>query len=299
MVKFTIKDSYRHAVSPKVRGFIDLTRPFTLIAPFFCGIFVSLMAANFYGFAINFEKMLLISIVLLLSQAGAQSINAVFDYDIDKINKPYRPIPQGIVSKNQALFFGSALLVSSVSLALAANLLFGLFILGIAFCAVMYSMPPFRLKRILWLNNFIQALPRGFLSVNAVWAMYGSISDFPPLVFGIMMFLFLMGAQTTKDFPDIEGDKKFGIKTLPVVYGNKAVFLMMPFFVMQFLFLFLAIYYGLVSIKWWYFFGLIPLVGVLLVNIKNSSSYIENNYSWVIMYLTLTFSFIIGIFAVR
>ena len=48
--------------------------------------------------------------------------------------------------------------------------------------------------------------------------------------------LFLVGAASTKDFADIEGDRAGGCKTLPILHGpRKAAWIIAPFFVLPWL----------------------------------------------------------------
>ncbi len=57
-----------------------------------------------------------------------------------------------------------------------------------------------------------------------------------PWYIGLIFALFLLGAASTKDFADIEGDRAGGCKTLPIVYGvRKAAWMIAPFFVIPWL----------------------------------------------------------------
>ena len=48
--------------------------------------------------------------------------------------------------------------------------------------------------------------------------------------------LFLLGAASTKDFSDIEGDRAGGCRTLPITFGvRKAAYMIAPFFVFPWL----------------------------------------------------------------
>ncbi|MEB3166707.1 MAG: hypothetical protein VKO65_08565, partial [Cyanobacteriota bacterium] len=50
---------------------------------------------------------------------------------------------------------------------------------------------------------------------------------------GAVFALFLLGATTTKDFADVEGDRATGSLTLPVRYGaQQAALVIAPFFVL-------------------------------------------------------------------
>ena len=57
----------------------------------------------------------------------------------------------------------------------------------------------------------------------------------PWFIGGIFMF-FLLGATSTKDFSDMEGDRLGGCRTLPIVFGvRKAAYMIAPFFVLPWL----------------------------------------------------------------
>ena len=53
-----------------------------------------------------------------------------------------------------------------------------------------------------------------------------------PWFIGAIFGLFLLGASTTKDFADMEGDARGGCRTLPIVYGvRRAAWMISPSFV--------------------------------------------------------------------
>ena len=57
-----------------------------------------------------------------------------------------------------------------------------------------------------------------------------------PWYIGAIFGLFLLGASTTKDFADMEGDRRGGCRTLPIIYGVKrAAWMISPSFVLPFL----------------------------------------------------------------
>jgi 4-hydroxybenzoate polyprenyltransferase len=88
------------------------------------------------------------------------------------------------------------------------------------------------------LANFTMAIPRGILLKLAGWAMVAPIWSAEPWYIGLVICLFLLGAASTKDFADIEGDRAGGCRTLPIVYGvRKAAWLISPSFVFPWLLL--------------------------------------------------------------
>ncbi len=106
------------------------------------------------------------------------------------------------------------------------------------FITYAYSGPPFRTKRFGILANVTIAIPRGCLLVVAGWSAVASPADPEPWLLGMVMGLYILGAATTKDFSDMEGDRQYGCITLPIRYGIRAsAWMIAPFFVLPFLIL--------------------------------------------------------------
>ena len=100
----------------------------------------------------------------------------------------------------------------------------------------LYSAPPVRTKaRGIWANVTI-AIPRGVLLKVAGWSCVKSVLAVEPWYIGLIFGLFLLGASSTKDFADMEGDRAGGCRTLPIIYGVRtAAWMISPFFVIPFL----------------------------------------------------------------
>ena len=99
-----------------------------------------------------------------------------------------------------------------------------------------YSAPPFRTKRLgIWANVTI-AIPRGVLLKVAGWSAVKTAVGVEPWFIGGIFGLFLLGASTTKDFADMEGDARGGCRTLPIIYGvRRAAWMISPSFVVPFM----------------------------------------------------------------
>ena len=93
----------------KVAGFVQLSRPFTLIAPA-SGVFAGgLMALAFYGrlggIGSRMDLIFILGIASLLYamiNSASNALNQVTDLEIDRINKPSRPIPSGVITVREA-----------------------------------------------------------------------------------------------------------------------------------------------------------------------------------------------------
>jgi 4-hydroxybenzoate polyprenyltransferase len=173
-----------------------------------------------------------------LLNAASNVVNQVCDLSIDRINKPTRVLPSGRLSPAAAVrlalgFYGASLLAAAT---INASV-FVLFAIG-ALATVIYSVPPMRTKRFGWWANVTIAVPRGVLLKVAGWSVTKSVFAPEAWLIGAVFGLFLLGATTSKDFADEEGDRAGGCRTLPVVHGRvQAIRLIQPFFTLPFLLL--------------------------------------------------------------
>ncbi|MCB9933962.1 MAG: UbiA family prenyltransferase [Planctomycetes bacterium] len=229
-------------------GYLRLARPFTLLAPAL-GMASGGIVAYFADGAkplhgADFLRVLLLgTIAAALLNAASNALNQIFDLDIDRINKPGRPLCTGDVSALGAGIFAAITLALALVLATVVSTLtrnwatLALFAAASAF-SVAYSVPPLRMKARGWWANLTVALPRGTLLKVAGWSLAQSVLSIEAWFIGLVMGLFLVGATTTKDFADVRGDAAYGVKTLPVMYGPaKAAKLVAPFIVLPFLLL--------------------------------------------------------------
>lgn len=271
----------------KLKIYLELVRPFTLIAPM-VGFFSGAIIAS--GQMPNFVCLVgALSAVVL--NAASNVVNQYFDLEIDKINKPFRPFPSGRVSKKEIINFSLMLYVCALFLSLMVNLGLFLIISITAFISFYYSAPPLRLKKYPFLSNIFIALPRGMLLIVAGWSVTRSIFNIEPWFIGLIFALYLVGAATTKDFNDVRGDSKFGIRTLPILYGvKKAAQMISPFFYLPFLLIPFGVIMHIVKP------ATLPLVllavwglytAKLITRNPQELTLEKNHISWIHMYLML------------
>ena len=230
--------------SGRARVLLEFSRPFTLVAPALG--FVS-GAATAYGAAPRetWHANLLIypligSLMAAVLNAGNNALNQIYDLDIDRINKPKRPLPSERLSIHDAWLFTWITYIIALALAwLVApggrHECFWLVLIAVI-CTYIYSVPPLRTKkRGIWANVTI-AIPRGTLLKVAGWTSIKTMMGAEPWYIGAIFGLFLLGASTTKDFADMEGDARGGCRTLPIIYGvTRAAWMISPSFVIPFL----------------------------------------------------------------
>jgi 4-hydroxybenzoate polyprenyltransferase len=228
------------------RAYFELARPFTLLAPalgMLSGAVTALGAHPRFAhagrtFAAWAGDVVVGCVAAGLLNAASNVLNQVCDLSIDRINKPSRVLPCGRLSTAAAVGFSASLYTASLLAAATINAaVFGLFVLG-ALATVIYSVPPMRTKRFGWWANVTIAIPRGVLLKVAGWSVTKSVLAPEAWLIGAVFGLFLLGATTSKDFADVEGDRAGGCRTLPVAYGReRAIRMIHPFFTVPFLLL--------------------------------------------------------------
>ena len=284
--------------------YVQLARPFTLLPPLF-GIISGAVCA--WGSAHNPDpsRAVTASVVLTVAlgslcasflNAANNTLNQIYDLDIDRINKPKRPLPTGALSMRQAWGFTLATCLIAWGLAWLADPIgrhecFWIVLFTSLLCWI-YSAPPLWTKRRgLWANLTI-AIPRGVLLKVAGWSTVKTIVGVEPWYIGAIFGLFLLGAASTKDFADIEGDKQGGCRTLPIAYGVKAAaWIIAPFFVLPFALIPIGVATGILTGNATLLMILGPLLILyglftvyLLVRRPEDLATTENHPSWTHMY---------------
>jgi len=291
----------------RLKLYVDFARPFTLLPPAL-GVLsgaVTAWGAGHHKLAPTWElawPVIAGALMAGLLNASSNAINQIYDLEIDRVNKPRRPLPSGAMQLREAWVFTIATFVISLVLAYLASPALPAELLArrecfwiVLFTSVLvwaYSAPPFRTKRHgIWANLTI-AIPRGLLLKVAGWSTLKTIVGVEPWFIGAIFGLFVLGASSTKDFADIEGDRAGGCRTLPIAYGVKAAaWMIAPFFVLPFVLIPIGVWKGILTGNTVLLMILGPalvLYGLytvyLLVRRPEELAATENHPSWTHMY---------------
>jgi 4-hydroxybenzoate polyprenyltransferase len=283
-----------------IRNFVDLARPFTLVAPalgFISGGLTAVGAAprEPWSWALLVPPLLGSAMAALLN-AGNNALNQIYDLDIDRVNKPKRPLPSGRLTIPQVWWFTNityalALVLAWLVAPMGRHECFWLVLVAVV-CTYIYSVPPFRTKRLgIWANVTI-AIPRGMLLKVAGWSSVKTIAGLEPWYIGAIFGLFLLGATTTKDFADMEGDRRGGCRTLPIQYGvRRAAWMISPSFVVPFMMINVGAAMHILTGSFWLLQGLgvvMTAYGLyvlyLMLRRPEDLAVEENHVSWAHMY---------------
>jgi len=263
----------------RLAAFIALLRPFTGLAPLIAGLMGTLAPVQLITLE-HVKTAVFVGVTLMLSQFCGQCLNQYADAELDKEIKGYRPIPSGLVSREEALGISWLLAIFAIGRAFTISVFFGLTVLILIFFAVFYSLAPFSPRKVNpLLNTGWMAVSRGFIPMFAVLSVYGDLNK--AWQYSILAFLWVLGFQASKDVPDIRGDKKFGIRTIPNTWGIKGLVAVMAL---------CTVLYAVFALNFGMYMMLLvaPLAVLAILTTKRRSKLTENTISWTCFYLGLS-----------
>ncbi len=172
-----------------------------------------LVGAGVAGPVESWWKVLAACLSAFFISAGGNSVNDVFDVDIDRVNKPYRPLVREDISVRSAVWFSLILFCLGVALSLWIKLTSVLLALAVVTLLVIYSAA--LKKRLLWGNLAVALLSASAFVYGGIIGRNFAICLIP----AGFAFLFHLGREVLKDIEDMKGDSTRGASTLPIRVG--------------------------------------------------------------------------------
>ncbi|OQX85726.1 hypothetical protein B6D60_07355 [candidate division KSB1 bacterium 4484_87] len=195
----------------KLKDFFLLTRPLNV----FIGMVSIFMGAFVTGTIQPLGKVLLASLSGGLITAAANAINDYFDVEIDRINKPERPVASGRISRKEAYIFSMVLFIAGIGLSIFVN--WKALIVAISSSVLLYFYSAKLKRTVLWGNLTVSL-------VSALAFIYGGIAVNRleiALIPAIFAFFYHLAREIIKDTEDVAGDQADGIVTFPIRYGSR------------------------------------------------------------------------------
>jgi geranylgeranylglycerol-phosphate geranylgeranyltransferase len=145
--------------------------------------------------------------------AAANAINDVYDLEIDRINRPYRPLPKGEITPKEAFVFSIIFFVLGVTSSAMINK--ATLIIAVVFAVLLYLYSA-SLKRRALIGNVTVSLATAIAFIYGGVAVEQVKNAFFPALYAFLMHF---GREIIKDMEDVEGDRKNGALTLPIRCG--------------------------------------------------------------------------------
>lgn len=235
------------------KAYLKIIRPLNLLI--MAGMLVLVRYAIFLpvfkqngleGLMPGWQFLLLVAATIFIG-AGGYVINDVLDIEIDKINKPQKQVIGRYISEVSGNKLHLNLTVVGVVFGIAFSYLCGNVFLGILFVIIPTALFYYSFKYkympavgnlvvsllaalvvfIYWLFEFyhLKSQPELFIDDSRSFPLLNRFV----LAFAFFAFMTTLIREIAKDIQDMDGDKRFGCRTLPIVLGIKATRYFMVF----------------------------------------------------------------------
>ncbi len=220
------------AKSSWLYAFWKFSRPHTIIGTTLSAIALFVISLSQHD-RLQLSALPLVAWALIACLCGniyIVGLNQLEDVAIDRINKPQLPLASGELSRRQ----GQWIVGITGILALLIALWQGQWLLTTVGLSLLigtaYSLPPVRLKRFPFWASFCIFTVRGAIVNLGLFLHYqqqlGERTQIPAPVWALTLFILLytFAIAIFKDIPDLEGDRRYHIRTLTIRLGQQAVF---------------------------------------------------------------------------
>lgn len=204
---------------PEPRALLTLVKPITWFPPmwaFLCGAVSS-------GGSLAADWPLVLSGMVLSGPivcGMSQAANDWCDRHVDAVNEPHRPIPSGRIPGRWGLWVALAMTVLSLAVGWQLGPWGFYATVAGAIAAWAYSAEPVRLKRSGWWGPGLVGLCyEGLPWFTGAAVMVAGVPRAEIVIVAALYAIGAHGIMTLNDFKALEGDRQFGVRSLPVVLG--------------------------------------------------------------------------------
>lgn len=197
----------------RARGLLRLTRPVNAVA---AAVLTGIGAFVGGGLGAHPLDAGVAMAATAFATGAGNAINDYFDRNVDRINAPERPIPSGIVTPREALAFSTVLFLGATVVVLSLPIV----AIGIALMNLLALLAYTELfKGLPGVGNALVAYLGGstFLFGGAAVGEIGV----PVVVLFALAALATFARELVKDVEDVAGDREEGLRTLPIVAGER------------------------------------------------------------------------------
>ena len=197
--------------------YIEILRPGNVVMAMIAIVLVAIVSHT-----VSIPIILAILAVFFEISAG-NVINDYFDYKIDLINKPERPIPSGRIQLKTARNYAYGLFLGGTICGFLISYLTNNWIpfIIVLISDVILYVYAYKLKSTPLIGNITVGFMTGLCFVFGGFAVGTQQMIYTSTFLGFFAFIMTIAREITKDIEDIEGDKIEGAKTFPILYGTK------------------------------------------------------------------------------
>lgn len=233
----------------------------------------------------------------VLIAAGGYIINDYFDLDIDQINKPEKVVVNSMINRRWVIFwhmFLSLIGIYCTMLALHFTEYWHLILANM--CSVIFLwIYSTSLKKQLLIGNVLISLLTAWVIGILYFSKY-PLTDFPSsnyssnqnvrffrlsVLYAGFAFVISLIREVVKDLEDMEGDRKYGGRTMPIVWGVNASKVFISVWLIVLITTLVIVQLYVIQLGWWFsiLYCLILIVAPLLYVFKKLfSAYTASDY---------------------
>ncbi len=199
----------------KIRDLLSLIRPLNCFMAGIAVVFTYLVIMNYR--VTGLLPILVGFITGFTAVAASMLINDVVDLDVDRINKPWKPLPRGVFSVSTV----KALSIILGLIAVAINILVSPILVLVTLFYTIVGMTYSYLRRFWWSHFLVSLATTGPFIYGLFLATPAPERALFTLLFTLVVFLINSAREFVKSIADYEGDLKQGYMTIATRYGVK------------------------------------------------------------------------------
>ncbi len=205
---------------------------------------------------------LLILASVLIAAAG-YIINDYFDLNIDLINKPGKVVVGKVISRRWAIILHLVLSAAGIGIGIYLDITTRILLLSVTnFASVLllfaYSIA---LKKKLLIGNILISLLTAWTVLVITWCETRNLLS-PlgisrvkitryTLLYAGFAFIISLIREVIKDIEDMEGDRRYGCTTMPIVWGVNASKIFIAVWLVVLLALLVSLQFYVLQFRWW------------------------------------------------
>jgi len=265
-----------------------------LVQPFYSG------HENIYSSFKGIHFLLLMASSLLIAAAG-NIINDYFDLNIDEVNKPQKKIIDKLIKRRWAIVWHIVFSVAGILLGFYIDTQTPVFWLGLSnlVCVLLLFGYSISLKKKLLAGNILISLLTAWVILVCFFCYYRSFNCYScevsawhdelrrfiriSILYAGFAFVISLIREVVKDMEDMDGDARYGCKTIPIVWGIPAAKVFVAVWLVVLISMICIVQFYVLQLGWiWsaaYCIALIilPLIWILR---KLFSAQVPADYHW-------------------